>query len=216
MPNLENLDLIREIKSQFAPDGGAEREHNATETSLGFGAIHHTLVRNLRPERALVIGSRYGYVPAVIALALQENGKGTLDFVDANYSDAVHGSAIAFGGVGNWECPASRFSDLELDPIVKVYVMRSDTFFGQQSDARYGYVYIDGDHSYEGCRADLMQALASAEEGAIIALHDVLVTDPGFGVGRLFQELESAGHRLILIPVWPGLGLMQVRNSRGE
>ena len=173
MRNLENLKVVREIKGQFAPDGGAEREHNATGNSLGFGAIHHALIRNLRPERVLVIGSRYGYVPAVIGLALQANGKGVLDFVDANYSDAVHGPATAFGGVGYWESSASRFSSLGLDQIIRIHLMRSEEFFAQQCDVRYGYVYIDGDHSYEGCRADLMQVAARLQKGAIIALHDV-------------------------------------------
>jgi predicted O-methyltransferase YrrM len=184
MRNVENVDAIQAIKERFAPDGGAEREHNAAETSLGFGAIHHALVRNLRPERVLVIGSRYGYVPAIIALALQANSKGVLDFVDANYSDAVHGPATAFGGVGNWEDPAGVFSDLEPEGIIQIYIMRSADFFEQHCDVRYDYVYIDGDHSYEGCCADFMHVLARLQEGAIIALHDVLVTAPGFGVGR--------------------------------
>ena len=43
-----------------------------------------------------------------------------------------------------------------------------------------------------------------------------LVTEPGFGVGRLFEELEDAGHRLMLIPVWPGLGLVTMRNGVEE
>ena len=213
MITLENIHMIRDLKSHFAPDGGAEREHNATDTSLGFGAVHYTLVRNLRPERVLVIGSRYGFVPVVIALALQANGAGLLDFVDANYNDDVDGFAKAFGGVGNWESTAGPFFGLNLEQIVRTHVMRSEEFFAQQSETRYGYIYIDGDHSYEGCRADVMQAFGRAEDSAIIALHDVLVADAEFGVGRLFQELEDAGHRLLLIPIWPGLGLVQVRDS---
>lgn len=85
---LEDQNLVGQIKELFAPDGGAEREHNAALGSLGFGLIHYALVRNLKPDNALVIGSRTGYIPVIIALALLDNGRGRLDFVDANYDDA--------------------------------------------------------------------------------------------------------------------------------
>src|SRR5262245_50460345 len=96
---LEDQSVLAKLKEAFAPDGAAEREHNARPDSAGFGLIHYGLVTNLRPERVLVIGSRHGYVPSMLGLALKANGSGTIDFVDANYSDTIHGEEIAFGGV---------------------------------------------------------------------------------------------------------------------
>jgi Methyltransferase domain len=208
---VENSDVVTLIRRYYAPDGAAAREHNARDGSLGFGAIHYALVVNLRPERALVIGSRHGYIPATIALALKFNGAGVLDFVDANYSDVVDGFGTAYGGVGHWEGDSSTsFEPLHLRDNVRVHIMRSSQFF-TGCDARYGYIYLDGDHSYEGCRYDFEQAAARAEDGAIIAVHDIAVTEPSFGVGRLFAELDDRHFGKLRIAAWPGLGLLQVR-----
>jgi hypothetical protein len=207
---LEDTELVAKLKSLFAPDGGAEREHNAAEGTLGFGAIHYSLVANLKPQRALVIGSRYGYIPAVIALALGDGGGG-VDFVDANYSDGIHGFEKAFGGVGHWGGDASaRFAGSGLEDLIHVHIARSEEFFAG-CQARYGYVYLDGDHSYQGCRFDFEQAVRFAEDNALITLHDAAVTDPAFGVGRLFQELDPELYGKILVPTWPGLAIVQVR-----
>ena len=209
MTRLEDRQVVSRVIELFAPDGGAEREHNASAGSLGFGAIHHALVTNLRPRRALVLGSRYGFVPSVIALALQAGGGGVLDFVDANYSEAVHGAVPAFGGVGHWSGDArGAFARLGLEDVVEVHVMRSGEFFAR-SRARYGYVYIDADHSYEGVQADFAQAARVCEPDGLIVLHDVLVTEPGFGVSRVFAELDRDTWQTLLIPAWPGLGIVQ-------
>ncbi len=51
--SIEDEQVVAQIKALFAPDGGAEREHNATDGTLGFGLIHYGFVRNLKPARAL-------------------------------------------------------------------------------------------------------------------------------------------------------------------
>lgn len=210
---LEDPTVVSKIKETFAPDGGAEREHNAQEGSAGFGSIHYSLVRNLRPERVLVIGSRYGYVPSMIGLALKANGVGTIDFVDANYSDSVHGFNLAFGGVENWSGePGEKFSSFGLGEVINLHVMRSSEFFAQ-CDARYGYIYLDGDHSYEGCKYDFEQSLKVVAAGALLVLHDVAVNQEGFGVNQLFLEIEENLYNKILIPAWPGLGIVQRKDG---
>jgi hypothetical protein len=213
LAGFENPDLVALIKQRFAPDGAAEREHNARTGSLGFGAIHYSLVANLKPQRALVIGSRHGYIPAVIALTLELNGAGTLDFVDANYTDAVHGFETAYGGVGYWdERATSPFARAGLDHVT-MHIVRSSAFF-ETCESTFQYVYLDGDHSYDGCRFDFEQAAARADDGAVIVLHDVCVTDPAFGVRRLFDELDPRRYGTLLVPAWPGLGIVQVRKRQ--
>ena len=206
---LEDQSVLSKLKETFAPDGAAEREHNARPDSAGFGLIHYSLVTNLRPERVLVIGSRHGYVPSILALALKTNGFGTIDFVDANYGDSIHGEHIAYGGVENWHGdPAEKFSCFGLREVMKIHVQRSSEFFSE-CQCKYGYVYLDGDHSYEGCRYDFEQSLRITDPGALVVLHDVAVQQPGFGVNRLFSELEENLYNKILIPMWPGLGIIQ-------
>ena len=206
---LEDQSVLAKLKETFAPDGAAEREHNARPDSAGFGLIHYALVTNIQPEKVLVIGSRHGYVPSVLALALKANGSGTVDFVDANYSDVKDGAQIAFGGVENWHGDAAeKFACFELRDFINVRVQRSSEFFAK-CDAKYRYIYLDGNHSYEGCRYDFEQSLLISEPDALIVLHDVVVDQPTFGVKRLFAELEENIYNKILIPAWPGLGIIQ-------
>jgi predicted O-methyltransferase YrrM len=206
---LEDQSVLAQIKKSFAPDGAAEREHNAQPDSAGFGLIHYSLVTNLRPERVLAIGSRHGYVPSILGLALKACGSGQLDFVDANYNDAVHGVNIAYGGVENWSGDATeRFSSFGLRDVINVHIQRSEAFFAS-CRTKYGYIYLDGDHSYDGCRYDFEQSMSLAAPGAMIVLHDVVVLQPGFGVDRLFTELDENLYNKILIPAWPGLGIVQ-------
>lgn len=212
---LEDQSTLSQIKRSFAPDGAAEREHNAQPESAGFGSIHYSLVTNLRPEKVLAIGSRHGYVPSILALALKANGSGTIDFIDANYSDATHGVDVAFGGVENWSGdPAEKFSSFGLKDVINVHIQRSSEFFSE-CQSKYGYIYLDGDHSYEGSRYDLEQSLNVATAGALIVLHDVAVSQPGFGVKRLFVELDESVYNKILIPAWPGLGIVQRKGETG-
>ena len=207
---LEDQSVLAKLKEIFAPDGAAEREHNARADSAGFGSLHYGLITNLRPERVLAIGSRHGYVPSILALALKTNGFGTIDFVDANYSDVHHGEQIAYGGVENWHGDAAeKFSCFGLRDVMNVHIQRSSEFFAQ-CDAKYGYIYLDGNHSYDGCRYDFEQSVAIAAPGAFIVLHDVCVEQPGFGVNRFFLELDESRYHKILIPAWPGLGIVQL------
>jgi predicted O-methyltransferase YrrM len=209
--SLEDPQLVEFFKRHYAPDGGAEREHNATATTLGFGAIHYALVANLRPTRVLTIGSRYGYVPAAIALALKAIGAGTVDLVDANYADAADGFEVAFGGAGHWQGDAAEhFTALDLRDVLDVHVMRSSTFF-ERCSHRYGYIYIDGDHSYQGVRFDFEHACAILENDGIIAMHDAVVTEPAFGVRPLLDELDPEYYNCIIVPAWPGLAIVQAK-----
>ena len=206
---LEDQSTLSQIKELFAPDGAAEREHNARSDSAGFGLIHYSLITNLRPERVLAIGSRHGYVPSIIALALKGNGSGTLDFVDANYGDETHGVDVAFGGVENWSGnPAEKFSRFGLRDVINFHIQRSSDFFAA-CESKFGYIYLDGNHAYEGCRFDFEESLKVATDDALIVLHDVAVSQPGFGVNQVFAELNESRYNKILIPAWPGLGIVQ-------
>lgn len=206
---LEDQSVLSKLKETFAPDGAAEREHNARPDSAGFGLIHYALVTNLKPNKVLAIGSRHGFVPSMLALALKANGSGTIDFVDANYSDVRNGEQIAFGGVENWHGDAAeKFSCFGLRDVMTFHIQRSSEFFAN-CDAKYQYIYLDGNHSYEGCRFDFEQSLGIADPDALIVLHDVAVIQPSFGVYRLFAELDEARYNKLLIPAWPGLGIIQ-------
>jgi predicted O-methyltransferase YrrM len=212
---LEDLGVIEALKRAYAPDGGDVREHNADDNSIGFGLLHYAFVRNLQPEHALALGSRFGFVPACIALALKANGKGRLHFVDANYDDRVDCFRTAYGGTGYWAKPASElFRTLALHDWIDVFIERTDSFFTRTA-AQYGYVYIDANHSYEGVKYDFEQAVAHLAPAGIVTFHDALVdascadkvSDAGaFGIRKFLQERFPEA---LVIDRWPGLAMVQ-------
>ena len=214
---LEDLNVLDALKAAYAFDDGAALWHNADKGSLGFGLLHYAFVRNLRPDFVLAIGSRYGFIPACLALALKANGKGRLHFVDANYNDQTDHFAKAYGGTGHWSGPIQElFGGLQLYEWIDLFIERTDSFFPRTA-TQYGYVYIDGNHSYEGIAYDLEQALQHLLPGGIVTMHDALVdasygatlTDPGgFGIK---DYLSKHFPQAVVLGRWPGVAIVQPR-----
>lgn len=189
-----------------SPDNGAVREHNANEYSLGFGEFHSAIIRNFKPERLLCIGSRYGYIPAIMALACKEIGTGFVDFVDANYNDSIHGKEVAYGGIGYWDNPMNTFIQLGVEDYIRPYIMRTDEFFPTCTH-QYEYVYFDGNHSYDGVNYDVSESIKRTKMGAWFIFHDVKVKTPDFGVSKVFFELNKKRFQNLMVPIYPGLGI---------
>lgn len=54
----------------------------------------------------------------------------------------------------------------------------------------YDFVFIDADHTYEACKADVDNYGTMIADGGILALHDILPR-PGYGVSRVWAELKA-------------------------
>ena len=54
------------------------------------------------------------------------------------------------------------------DSRVTVCRMTSDQWFDNQDDDILDWIYVDGDHSYEGCLRDLNNALSKVKKGGMI------------------------------------------------
>jgi hypothetical protein len=57
-------------------------------------------------------------------------------------------------------------------PIIDLRRGYSITQLSQYPDKYFDFIYIDGDHSYSGCKIDLTLALQKIKSGGIIAGHD--------------------------------------------
>lgn len=198
--------------------GGDEGHLINRETgNIGFGLIHYALVRNLNPTRVLCIGSRRGFIPAICALACQDNNKGNVDFVDAGYDR--NQPAKHWSGVGFWKkvIPQKHFSTLNLGKWITTYVMTSGQFADKFPKRRYGYIYVDGDHSYEGVKKDFEAFWPRLEKNGFMSFHDIVAKgylDGGeFGVWKFWNELENVNKIEFPFPDKPpeysGLGIIQ-------
>jgi hypothetical protein len=55
---------------------------------------------------------------------------------------------------------------------VNVYKGKSEDFFKEIADDSLDFIYIDGDHSYEGAKTDLQNAFHKVKRGGLICGHD--------------------------------------------
>ncbi len=215
-------DLLREIFLQAKPFGHHE---DPRTLNLGFGFLYYGLVRALRPQHVLVIGSGYGFSVVCLALGLKDNGKGQLSFIDPSYSLLKNGPFKTIGGVGFWNDPEkvrAHFRRFEVDQVVQHYKMRSDEFFpayGQWGLPPIDLAFIDGSHAYKDVRYDFQQVLAQARKNTYIFLHDTNIYIREIlqhaGVKKWLAVLRRHPQLFDLIdfPFSSGVALVRVRHS---
>jgi hypothetical protein len=211
-PSLNNRFFSKKICGYFQADDG----HNLSKdrSFLGFGQIHYSLIRNLKPAKVLCLGSRYGFIPAICALACKDNGRGLVDFVDAGF-DEKH--LKSFTGVGFWKKtkPQKYFSRFGLKNYLRFYLMLSKEFARKFPKRKYDYVYIDGDHSYEGVKKDYRLFWSRLKKGGFMVFHDVVMRgkDPAtkqpYGIWKFWEELPEDKKITFPFPKNSGLGLLQ-------
>ncbi len=194
-------------------DGDDGQQVNFTQFFLGFGLIHYAFIRNLKPTRILCVGSRKGYIPAILALACKDNAKGHVDFVDAGYDldePTKHWSGIGFWKVTNTQ---QHFSKIGVQNYITTHVMTTKAYAQKFTKKRYQYIYIDGDHSYEGVKLDYKLFWPKLDRGGFMVFHDVSAQgylDGGaFGVHKFWKELSNKHTLTFPFPKQSGLGILQ-------
>jgi glucosyl-dolichyl phosphate glucuronosyltransferase len=121
------------------------------------------------------IGSYLGASTVVIASNLPSGGK--LYCIDTWMNDAMS------------EGPRDTFHEfLENTSMLsdKIVPVRLDSAYAaRQLPDAIDFLFIDGDHCYDGCRADALAWLPKMKRGGIVALHDVGWAE---GVRRVIRE----------------------------
>jgi hypothetical protein len=176
---------------------GAQTGHkiNMSTGNLGFGFLHYAFINLIRPERILCIGSQYGFIPAMFALACKDNKWGHVDFVDAGKEENEPGS---WGGVGFWKKNKAKdyFSVLDLSSRITVYLTTTKQFARKSKGRKWEYIYIDGDHSYNGIKTDYNLFWPRLTNGGMMGFHDIslrgLYHGQEYGVSKFWKELKQS------------------------
>lgn len=183
---------------------------------LGYGWIHYALIRIIKPKKVLCVGSKWGFIPAICALACKDNGKGIVEFVDAGFDmKDYNGPGEHWGGMGWWKkCePKKYFGKYALERHIKLYVMRSSEFAQKNGKFKYGYVHIDGDHSYRGIKYDFETFWPKVTSGGFLAIHDIGSPDKYgnmYGTRKIWKEIKKCNkYKIIEINEDPGVGIIQ-------
>jgi hypothetical protein len=199
---------------EFARKAIAEAEplsQNTEPDNLGFGWLYYGLVRNLRPDLVVAIGSRRGFMPFCAARGVQDNGRGHVLFVDPSYCGGGH---PAWSGAGLWSDPGevdARIADFGLTGWVTHLRKTSDEAFDDVRQAvenrSLQLVIVDGAHTFEQSLRDF-DLYSSLMVGGLVLLHDS--TNEACEVSRTVAELRSRGYPVVTIYRDVGLTLVGV------
>lgn len=145
--------------------------------------LYH-LVRAMRPENVIEIGTYFAAGSEVMTRALWENGKGVLHTIDP--FGPIRGPAL----IGRWND--------QLRHHVRFYPWSSMELFQRLAEQRtpIDMAFIDGNHDFEFALFDLQSAARFMSPGGVIVMDDANQSGP-FWASKVFLEQN---------PGWSELG----------
>lgn len=181
-PDAALLTLFRSLPADPLPEfsgrdglshGGRGKDHPR------YGRFIHAFGRHVRPAEVLEVGTYAGGTAVGWARALVENGTGRLTCVDNDsYSQGIYPAKVA-ANLAEVGLPPERVRLINGDSRRELLALAAE--LGGRVDA----YLIDGDHAYEGAKADLRGGRPLVRRGGWVLVHDV---DPG----RAMSEATSA------------------------
>lgn len=160
--------------------GHAQR---AVDLNLGLGWLYYALGRIIRPRHAVVIGSHRGYVPMVIAKALQDNLEpGEVTFIEPSLVDSF------------WTDPDKVTEYFRRYGVTNIQHHRMTTQEFVLTEANtalneVGLVFIDGYHSEEQAEFDYDAFEGRVGPGGFVVFHDSMVVrdDKVYGADKAYE-----------------------------
>lgn len=170
------------------------------------------LVRSMKPEVCVEIGSARGRSACFIGMALKENGRGRLFAIDPHQQTSWND----FQSVDTFEIIKNNLAALQITHQVDIVRMTSGEAargWNRQIDM----IFIDGDHSYEGIKRDWELFVPYLTTFGVVIFHDTiwdLRPDPKWsrndmGVPRFVDELRQQGYPVLTIDRDAGISLIQ-------
>ena len=163
------------------------RRSNKPSAWHGHVAFAHWIVAATAPRVVVELGTHYGVSFAAFCHSVASFGLPVKCFaVDTwrgdehagYYSDDIYNELHAF-----------------IDPYYGSFAtllrMTFDEALPKFSPRSVDLLHIDGLHTYEACRHDFDAWLPKMSDRGVVIMHDTEVTDPGFGVLKLWNELKQ-------------------------
>jgi len=211
--------IIRHYGADYRWGDEKSQNLNKKTNNLGYGLFHYSLIKNFRPKRILCVGSMYGFIPFMMAKACQENRIGKVDFVDAGFDIGnKKDSKMHSFGQGFWRNIdlKKHFSYLLDKKYIDIYVMTTKEF-SKENNSKYDYIYLDGDHTYEGGKLDLKLFWPRLKKDGFLCYHDIhfkkILKGIEFGYWKVWNELcDSKPFKIEVSNKYSGLGLIQKKD----
>ena len=172
----------------------------------------HGLVRSMKPNLCVEIGSARGRSACFIGLALKDNGRGKLIAIDPHKSTEWNDS----DSVETIDIIRDNIRCLGIEKQVEIR-RQTSAEAAQGWTGRIDLIFIDGDHSYEGVKRDWDLFSPHLAEFGVAVFHDTMWDQPPYqnqaradmDVPRFLDELREAGYPVITIDQDYGVSLVQ-------
>jgi predicted O-methyltransferase YrrM len=188
---LLNPVVVRQLLERLVPLGhhACSVDQAIAAGDLGMGLMYYAFARLLRPTRVLVVGSLRGFSVVCLALGLEDNDHGTLDFVDAGRVDEFwrHSSAVR-----------DHFAAFHVQDRIRVHVTTTADYVERTRGAApdLDLLFIDGDHSESGTRFDHQQLGRLVRPNGYILFHDSYAAGARFSEWQVAEYLGSLDEEL--------------------
>lgn len=155
--------------------------HGATDLHMGDGIIVYSMIQHMRAKNCVVIGSGGGYIPRIVTQArIDLHSQGIFEGnPDYNWGDIgvtyVVDACNGIGGPNDLENEESFYRTHFYPRFIKSTSESAYYDFFVRQDIKIDFLFIDGDHSYEGVKKDFLLYSKLLSEHGIIMIHD---TDP--------------------------------------
>jgi predicted O-methyltransferase YrrM len=172
IPEILNAPKFSETESVLYKTAASQR----ALIPAAAAALIYTLVRNVKPQHVVEIGTYYGGTAEVICRALYENGSGILHTVAPFEAESVY--------------PIFESWPQELRQHLEFYLMTSMDFYYRLNarGVRPEIALIDGDHSYPAALFDIQSLAKSLERRGFLLIDDVSQPGPYYAAMDFLQR----------------------------
>jgi predicted O-methyltransferase YrrM len=212
VPPFRVMRTISDFKQRFR---GSIMQTKAGDIASGLGdsaSLLYGLVRSMKPEICVEIGSARGKSACFIGMALKENGHGRLYAIDPHDPTDWNDT----NSVDTFETFLRNISALRLSEQVTVIRSYSQDA-ARDWDRPIDLIFIDGDHSYQGVKRDWELFVPYVKPFGIVVFHDTMWDLPPYqmeargdmGVPHFVDELRQRGYQVLTIDRDYGVSLVQ-------
>jgi len=171
--------------------------HGATNEHMGDGLMVYSIIQHMRAKTCVCIGSGGGFIPRIMTQARVDlynqgifNGNNDYNWGDIGTSyivDACNG----VGGPNDLDNETSFYRRNFYPRFIKSTSEEAFYNFFVRQDIKIDFLFIDGDHSYEGVKLDFDLYSTLLTENGIIMLHD---TDSNYEETLIISEDSKNDH----------------------
>jgi hypothetical protein len=152
--------------------------HGATDLHMGDGIVVYSMIQHMRAKNCVCIGSGGGFIPRIITQARIDlhkqgifEGNGDYNWGDIG-STYVVDACNGIGGPNDLENEESFYRKHFYPRFIKETSERAFYDFFIRQDIKIDFLFIDGDHSYEGVKLDFDLYSTILSDNGVIMIHD--------------------------------------------